>query len=102
MNKFEYDQDQLAYIRFVLVGDTFDVSEMLRDRASDWGMDGLYDECDRLAHAFAIYDHYSDNQNYMSEYDSLCEFLRHYDDLIKSFINRPEIDIVNLVRSDYE
>lgn len=102
MNKFEYNIDQINYIMFVLVGDSFEISELLRERAKDWGMDVLYDRCEIIAHAFAIYDYYSDNQSYMSEYDSLWEFLRHYDDDIKSFINYEQLDLVNLVRSDYE
>lgn len=101
LKDFKIDKNQLNYIMFVLGADSFEISEMLRERATDWGMDGLYDNCECIAHAFAIYDWCTDNQEYMSEYESLVGFLSHYDDLIKSFINNEHIDIVEIVRRDF-
>ena len=101
LKDFKKDEDQINYITFILGADSFEISEMLRERANDWGMDGLYGNCEYIAHAFAIYDWCTDNQKIMDEYSSLCEFLSSYDDLIKSFINNEYIDIVELVRRDF-
>lgn len=101
LKDFKLDVAQISYITFILGADSFEISEMLRERANDWGMDGLYDNCECIAHAFAIYDWCTDNQEYMSEYESLVEFLSRYDDAIKTCINNDYLDIVEIVRRDF-
>lgn len=97
-----YDDEQLAYIKFILVGDNFDISKLLREKAEDWGMDILYDFCDIIARAFVNYDTLGECWHTHSEYDSLTHFLTEYDAEIKRMINGECIDLVNLVRSKYE
>lgn len=101
LKDFKKDEDQINYITFILGADSLEISEMLRAKADYWGMDGLYDNCECIAHAFAIYDWCTDNQEYMSEYESLVEFLSRYDDAIKTCINNDYLDIVEIVRGDF-
>lgn len=101
MNKLIEDHE-LEYIAFVLIGDNFDISHILREQCCYYGMDGMFEICHSIAQAFVCYDVYTGNYDTMSTYDSLSEFLNNCDDAIKSFIDDPEIDLIEIVRSDYE
>lgn len=97
-----YDDKQLAYIKFILVGDNFDISKLLREKAEDWGMDTLYDFCDIIARAFVNYDTLGECWNYISEYECLTHFLVEYDKELRQMISGEYVDLINLVRSKYE
>ena len=95
--------NDINYIKFLLIGDEFDVSLMLRDKSKEVGMDTIYTvQCDYIARAFNSYDFLAENDKHMSMYDSLVEFLTKYDDLIKNYINNEEICLIDLVRSDFD
>ena len=96
------EDHELEYIAFCLIGDNFDISHILRENCSYYGMDGMFDICLSIAQAFVWYDVYVGNYDIMSTYDSLTEFLHNCDDAIKSFINNPEIDLIGIIRSSYE
>lgn len=102
MKVINIDDDQLHYINFLLIGDSFQISQKLRNKASDWGMDVLYDSCNNIAKAFCIYDQCEENWNYMSEYESLENFLREYEPILECYLNGEDIDLPKLVRSKYE
>ena len=99
---YTISNERLAYLKFLLVGDNFDISELLRNKASDWGMDVLYDTCDIIATAGVYYDEFNENYNKLSEYDSFCNFLKDYDVPIRQLIGGEDVDLVELLRSDYE
>ena len=101
MNKLIEDHE-LEYIAFVLIGDNFDISHILREQCCYYGMDGMFEICHSIAQAFVWYDVYMENYEIMSTYASLTEFLNNCDDAIKSFINNPEIDLIEIIRSNYE
>lgn len=94
--------NELEYIAFVLIGDNFDISHILRENCEYYGMDGIFEICYSIAQAFVWYDVYMGNCEIMSTYSSLTEFLNNCDDAIKSFINNPEIDLIEIIRSNYE
>ena len=96
------EDNELEYIAFVLIGDDFDISHILRENCGYYGMEGMFEICHTIAQAFVWYDMYMGNYEIMSTYSSLMEFLNNCDDAIKSFINNPEIDLIEIIRSDYE
>lgn len=95
--------NDLEYIKFLLIGDEFNISLLLRDKAKYCGMDTVYsDDCDYIARAFNLYDALSGNYKTISMYDSLNKFLELYDDVLKDVVNDIEIELFELIRSDYE
>ena len=73
------------YIVFLLGADTFDISSTIRYRSKLFGMDTLYEDCCYIADKFLEYD--KRNEDIMSEYESLCNFLEEYADELDEFLN---------------
>lgn len=101
LSKYTLSQDRVNYLKFLLIGDNFDVSELLRHKASDWGMDVLYDACTHIVVAGIYYDELNEYYNTMSEYDSFCKFLDAYDVPIRQYIGGEDIDLIEIVRRDF-
>lgn len=95
--------NDINYIKFLLIGDEFDISRLLRDKAKYVGMDTLYSaDCDYIARGFNLYDTLSGNYKTMSMYDSLVKFLTLYDKPITDVLTDIEIELFEIIRSDYE
>lgn len=94
--------NDLDYIKFLLIGDEFDVSRLLREKASHYGMDTIYsNDCDYIARAFNLYDALSGNYKTMSMYDSLVKFLTTYNSVLQEIIDEIEIELFEFIRSDF-
>lgn len=95
--------NDINYIKFLLIGDEFDISRLLRSKAKYVGMDTLYDnDCDYIARAFNLYDTLSGNCETIPMYDSLVKFLTLYDTPITDVLTDIEIELFDIIRSDYE
>lgn len=95
--------NDLDYLKFLLIGDEFNISQLLRDKARYCGMDTLYsDDCDYIARGFNLYDELSGNYETMPMYDSLNKFLELYDEVLRDVINDIEVELFAIIRSDYE
>ena len=95
--------NDLEYVKFLLIGDEFDISRLLREKARHYGMDTLYsDDCDYIARAFNLYDALSGNYKTMSMYDSLVKFLTTYNSVLQEIIGEIEIELFEFIRSNYE
>lgn len=95
--------NDIEYIKFLLIGDEFDISRLLRSKAKYVGMDTVYSaDCDYIARAFNLYDSLSGNYKTMSMYDSLVKFLTLYDSPITDVLTDIEIELFDIIRSDYE
>lgn len=81
MKKQNYDE----YIVFILGTDNFDICKKIRDKAIEFGMDGLYEICIYLATKFEKYD--KDKYNTWSQYESLRRFLKEYEKEINDYLN---------------
>ena len=76
------------YITFLLIGDNFAISKTLREMASEFGMDEIYNACQYIATKFEEYD--KDKYNYYSQYESLERFLKEYDIEIRNYLENSE------------
>lgn len=73
------------YIVFLLGADTFEISSTIRYRSKLFGMDTLYEDCCYIADKFLEYD--KRNEDIMSQYESLCNFLEEYADELDEFLD---------------
>lgn len=81
-----------TYITFLLIGDKFKVSKLLREKCGEWGMDEMFDVCVYIAKKFIQYDDH--NYETMSLYDSFDNFLYDHDKEIVEYIeNGTEFEI---------
>lgn len=82
MKKQNYDE----YVVFVLGTDNFDICKKIRNKAIEFGMDGLYEICIYLATKFEEYD--KDKYNTWSQYESLEHFLNEYEKEINNYLDK--------------
>lgn len=61
------------YVVFLLIGDSFSISEKLRAKADAYGMDGLYSICLAIAEDFNKSE--QNKQNWLGLYTALEQFL---------------------------
>lgn len=95
--------NDLEYVKFLLIGDEFDISRLLREKARYYGMDTIYsNDCDYIARAFNLYDALSGNYKTMSMYDSLVKFLTLYASVLQEFIGEIDTELFETIRRDYE
>ena len=82
-----------TYITFLLIGDNFEISKLLREKCRDWGMNEMFEDCLYIARRFVEYD--ERNLETMSMYDSFERFIAEYDAEIRAFIedNNKDFDI---------
>ena len=73
------------YIVFLLGTDNFNISWKVQATGKDWGMFQAYESCCYIADKFLQYD--KRNEDIMSEYESLCNFLEEYEDEIYEFLD---------------
>lgn len=93
------DKNQINYITFILGADDFEICNKLRKLPTTLGIgiDELYDLTNVIATAFAIYDTTHKTSAYMSEYDSLTNFLKDYENEIENFIEGTINDLIGVV-----
>lgn len=75
-NFIDEDKKYDDYIVFLLGTDSHPVCEEIREIASEFGIDDIYEDCVYVAKKFNIYD--KDNYDTMSQYDSFLKFLDEY------------------------
>lgn len=73
------------YIVFLLGTDNFKISNKIRELGREWGMNTIFEDCCYIADRFLQYD--KRNEDYMSEYESLCMFLEEYAQQIEDFLD---------------